>query len=53
MAVKCVAYVMGKGSCKRCGGTITTATVPTIPGMSFGPEIREFVKEYYAGRCTD
>ena len=44
---------MRGGSCKRCGGMITTATAPVIPGTSFGPTILGFIEEYYAGRCTD
>ena len=52
MAVECVAYVMGRGSCKRCGN-VTTAAAPAVPGTSFGPAILGFVEEYYAGRCTD
>lgn len=51
-AVEYIAYVMRRGSCKRCGGMITTATAPAIPGMSFGPGILGFIEEYYAGRCT-
>ena len=53
MAVECVAYVMKRGSCKRCEEMITTATAPVIPGTSFGPGILGFIEEYYAGRCTD
>ena len=52
MVVECVAYVMRRGSCKRCGG-ITTAAAPAIPGTSFGPGILVFIEEYHAGRCTD
>ncbi|MBI1658992.1 MAG: transposase, partial [Thaumarchaeota archaeon] len=52
MMVECVAYVMRRGSCKRCGG-ITTAAAPAISGTSFGPGILGFIEEYYAGRCTD
>ena len=36
MMVECVAYVMKRGSCKRCGGMITTATAPLIPGRRSG-----------------
>ncbi len=52
MVIECIAYVMKRGSCKRCG-EITTAAAPTIPGTSFGPGILGFIEEYYAGRCTD
>ena len=53
MVVECIAYVMGRGSCKRCGGMIITVTAPTVPGTSFGPGILGFSEEYYMGRCTD
>ena len=51
MTVECIAYVMRRGSCKRCGG-ITTAAAPAIPGTSFGPGVLGFIEEYYSGRCT-
>ena len=52
MVVECIAYVMRRGSCKRCGN-VTTAAAPAIPGTSFGPGILGFIEEYYAGGCTD
>ena len=50
--MECIAYVMRRGSCRRCGGMITAAA-PTIPGTSFGPGIPGFIEEYYPGRCTN
>ena len=52
MTVECIAYVMRRGSCKRCGG-ITTAAAPAILGTSFGPGVLGFIEEYYSRRCTD
>ena len=52
MAAECVAYVMRRGHCKRCGN-VTAAAAPAVPGTSLGPAILGFIEEYYAGRCTD
>ena len=51
--MECIACVMRRGSCRRCGEMITAAVAPAIPGTSFGPGIVWFIEEYYAGRCTD
>ena len=52
MRVECVAYVIERAACKRCGG-ISAADPPTIPGTSLGPRALGFVEEYYARRSTD
>ena len=52
MRVECVAYVIERAACKKCG-EISSATPPTIPGTSLGPRALGFVEEYYAKRSTD
>ena len=52
MRVECVAYVIERAACKKCGG-ISAANPPTIPGTSFGPRMLGFIEEYYAKRSTD
>ena len=52
MRVECVAYVIERAACRKCGG-ISAADPPTIPGTSFGPRILGFIEEYYAKRSTD
>ena len=52
MRMECVAYVMERAACKRCGG-ISSASAPTVPGTSLGPRALGFVEEYYARRSTD
>ena len=52
MRMECVAYVIERASCKRCG-KISAAKAPTIPGTSLGSRSLGFVEEYYAKRATD
>ena len=52
MRIECVAYVIGRAFCKRCG-EISAARAPVIPGTCFGPHALGFVEEYYAKRATD
>ena len=52
MRIKCVAYVIERAACKRCG-VISAANPPTIPGTSLGPKALGFVEEYYARRSTN
>ena len=52
MRMECVAYVIERAACKRCG-RISAAKAPTIPGTSLGPRAPGFVEEYYAKRGTD
>ena len=52
MRVECVAYVIERAACKKCG-EISAADPPTIPGTSFGPRMLGFIEEYYAKRSTD
>ena len=47
MRVECVAYVIERAACKKCG-EISAADPPTIPGTSFGPRMLGFIEEYYA-----
>ena len=52
MRIECVAYVIERAACKRCG-VISAANPPTIHGTSLGPRALGFVEEYYAKRSTD
>ena len=52
MRVECVAYVIERAACRKCG-KISAADPPTIPGTSFGPRMLGFIEEYYAKRSTD
>ena len=52
MRIECVAYVIERAACKKCG-VISAANPPTIPGTSLGPMALGFVEEYYARRSTD
>ena len=52
MRVECVAYVIERAACKKCG-EISAADPPTIPGTSLGPKALGFIEEYYAKRSTD
>ena len=52
MRIECVAYVIERAACKRCG-VISVANPPTIHGTSLGPRALGFVEEYYAKRSTD
>ena len=52
MRIECVAYVIGRAFCKRCG-EISAARAPVIPGTCFGLHALGFVEEYYAKRATD
>ena len=51
MRMECVAYVIERASCKRCG-RISAVRAPTIPGTSLGSRALGFV-EYYSRRGTD
>ena len=37
MVVECVAYVIGWGSCMKCGGMVAAATASAIQRSSLGP----------------
>ena len=52
MRIECIAYVIERAACKKCG-VISAANPPTIPGTSLGPRALGFVEEYYARRSTD
>ena len=52
MRVGCVAYVIGRALCKRCG-KVNAARAPVIPGTCLDPRALGFVEEYYAKRGTD
>ncbi len=52
IGIKCIAYVMEKAACCKCG-TITAAPDPTLCGTSLGPKALGFVLEYYNKRSTD
>ena len=52
MRVECVAYVIERAACRKCG-KLSAADHPTIPGTSFGPRMLGFIEEYYAKRSTD
>ena len=52
MRIECIAYVIERAACKKCG-VISAANPPTIPGTSLGPMALGFVEEYYARRSTD
>lgn len=52
MRMACIAYVVEKVACCRCGA-ISSAPEPTLCGTSLGPRALGFVYEYYAKRSTD